>query len=88
MSHKFSKIKAVSGMVGKIPSITETSSYNKLDVQIESWLIGFASCNEPGRARDVSGDGIQRGIQREMGVRRHPEMGMREGVLQGKGTEK
>lgn len=74
-------------MVVKIPFIPETSSYNQLDVQIESWLIRFASCNKPGRAGDVLSDGSQGGIQREMGARRHPEMSMREGVLQDKGTE-
>lgn len=67
-------------MVGKIPFITETSSYNELDVQTESWLIRFASCNEPGRAGDVLSDGSQGGIQRERGARRHPEMSMRKGI--------
>lgn len=71
-------------MVGKIPFITETSSYNKLDAEIESWIIRFASCNKPGRAGDALSDGSQGEIQREMGARRHPEMSMR-GVLQDKG---
>lgn len=46
-------------MVGKMPFITETSTYNKLDVWIESRLIGFADRTELGRARGGLGNGIQ-----------------------------
>lgn len=46
-------------MVGKIPFITESSSYNKLDIWIESRLIRFADHTEAGKAEDVLGDGVQ-----------------------------
>lgn len=46
-------------MVGKLPFITETSTYNKLDVLIESRLIRFADHTEPGRAGGVLSDGFK-----------------------------
>lgn len=46
-------------MVGKIPFVTETSSYNELDVWLESKPIRFADRTQLGRAVGVLGDGIQ-----------------------------
>lgn len=47
-------------MVGKKPFITETSSYNKLDIWIESRLIRIADRSELGRK---AGGGLGSGIQ-------------------------
>lgn len=45
-------------MVGKIPFVTETSSYNKLDVLITSRVIRFADNSDLGMAGSVLGDRI------------------------------
>ena len=57
-SLKKKKKKQLSRMVGKMLFITETSSYNKLDVLKASRVIRFADNSDLGMAGSILGDGI------------------------------
>lgn len=57
-------------MVGKMLFITETSSYNKLDVLKASRVIRFADNSDLGMAGSILGDGIwiQNGLPKSTGM--------------------